>query len=93
MRWGGDTHTHTHQKREKEIAQTSILPSSGLLPKCLQQLGLGQAKVRSQNFYWDLSCGWQGPTHLGPSSTACTGALAGVWEGSRVTSTQTDTPI
>lgn len=41
------------------------LPSTGLLPSCPQQQGLGQAEARSQEPPPDLPCGWrQGLKHL-----------------------------
>lgn len=38
------------------------VPSTGLLLNCLQQLGLGRAKIKSQKFNQNLPHRWQGPT-------------------------------
>lgn len=43
-----------HSKKKR------ALPSTDLLPKCLQQLDLGQSETRSQGFHSGLSHEWQG---------------------------------
>ncbi|XP_069921280.1 uncharacterized protein [Oryctolagus cuniculus] len=40
------------------------LPSAGSFPKCLQQLGLGQAEAQTREFTPGLPCGKQGPIYL-----------------------------
>lgn len=63
-----------HERREIEI-----LPSTGLLPICVQQSGLGQARFASEQPLPDLPHG-RGPKTLSGSSQAisreasCSGA-------------------
>lgn len=40
------------------------LVSTGLLPKCPEQSGLGKAEARSPELHQGLPHGWQGPNSL-----------------------------
>lgn len=41
--------------RDKE---TGVVPSAGLLPRCQQQLGLGQVEARNQKFHLGCPLEW-----------------------------------
>lgn len=50
---------------ERDGARETNSPSHGLLPKCLQELDVGQDETRSQELCHGLPHGWQDPNCLG----------------------------
>lgn len=58
------------------------LPFTGAPLKCPQELGLGQAKIRSQEFHPHLPHGWESPKKLGSLPAASQEELTGSWIGS-----------
>lgn len=68
----------TKNDRRWELGQGGALvrlESAGSLPKCLQQLGLGQGqlKVRNQDLHWSLPVGGRDPVLalLSPTLAGC----------------------
>lgn len=72
------------RKRESEKEQS---PSTGTLPKYLQNLRLDQVGIRSQGLHSTVLCGWKG--HKCLSCGLLVGAGTGTPGGSRVGSTHT----